>query len=72
MTKISALHEAQTAYKIIAELTFGFWSLLFNAQLQDILWKELRLVFASCPKPLRQRHNVSAALNQTRSAQPAF
>lgn len=66
IAKLSRRHEPQTADKVIAELTFGFWSSLFNTQLQDILWKDLRLVFARCPKPLRQRHNVSAALNQIR------
>ncbi|MFG5780052.1 hypothetical protein ACFIQF_23615, partial [Comamonas sp. J-3] len=33
---------------------------------QTVLWKDLRLVFARCPKPQRQRHNISAALNQIR------
>ena len=66
ITKLSRRHEPQTADKVIAELTFGFWSSLFNTQFQDVLWKDLRLVFARCPKPLRQRHNVSAALNQIR------
>jgi len=49
MAKLSQRHEAQTAYKIIAELTFAFWSLLFNTQLQDEMWKDLRLVFARSP-----------------------
>ena len=52
--------------KIIAELPFGFWSSLFNVQFQTILWKDLRLIFPRCPKPQRQRHTVSSALNQIR------
>lgn len=66
IVKLSRRHEPQTPDKVIAELTFGFWSSLFNAQFQTILWKDLRLVFNRCPKELRQRHNISAALNQIR------
>ncbi|WP_345830880.1 hypothetical protein AAGR08_23385 (plasmid) [Pantoea sp. BRR-3P] len=66
INKLDRRHEAPTADKVIAELTFGFWSSLFNTQFQDVLWKDLRLVFTRCPKALRQRHNISAALNQIR------
>jgi len=51
--------------KVLAELTFGFWVSLFNSD-QTPLWKELRLVFPRCPKPMRQRKNISKALNQVR------
>jgi hypothetical protein len=58
--------EPQTPDKILAEMTFGFWTSLFNANLASILWKDLRLVFPRCPKNHRQRHNISKALNQIR------
>lgn len=64
--KLTRRHEPLNADKVLAELTFGFWTSLFNVQFQSILWKDLRLVFARCPKPLRQRHNISAALNRIR------
>ena len=64
--KLQRRAEAPTPDKIIAELAFGFWSSLFNVQFQSTLWKELRLVFPRCPKPQRQRHTVSSALNQIR------
>lgn len=64
--KLIRRHELQTPDKVLAELTFGFWSSLFNVQFQSVLWKDLRLVFAHCPKPQRQRHTISAALNQIR------
>jgi hypothetical protein len=64
--KLIRRHEPQTPDKVLAELTFGFWSSLFNTHFQTVLWKDLRLVFARCPKPQRQRHNISAALNQIR------
>lgn len=64
--KLQRRAEALTPDKIIAELPFGFWSSLFNVQFQTILWKDLRLIFLRCPKPQRQRHTVSSALNQIR------
>ncbi|WP_198116385.1 hypothetical protein [Massilia rhizosphaerae] len=64
--KLQRRSEALTPDKIIAELPFGFWSSLFNVQFQAILWKDLRLVFPRCPKPKRQRHTISSALNQIR------
>jgi hypothetical protein len=65
--KLQRRAEALTPDKIIAELPFGFWSSLFNVQFQTILWKDLRLIFPRCPKPQRQRHVVSSALNQIRA-----
>jgi len=65
-TKLARRREAATPDKIIAELAFGFWSSLFNVHFQDVLWKELRLVFPRCPKHQRKRHTVSVALNQIR------
>jgi len=64
--KLHRRAEPTTSDKIIAELAFGFWSSLFNVQFQSVLWKDLRLVFPRCPKPQRQRHTISSALNQVR------
>jgi len=64
--KLQRRAEATTPDKIVAELAFGFWSSLFNVHLQAALWKDLRLVFPRCPKPQRQRHTISSALNQVR------
>lgn len=64
--KLQRRLETATPDKIVAELAFGFWSSLFNVQFQSVLWKDLRLVFPRCPKVQRQRHTISAALNQVR------
>ena len=64
--KLQRRAEMQTPDKIIAELPFGFWSSLFNVSFQNILWKDLRLVFPRCPKPQRKRHTISSSLNQIR------
>jgi hypothetical protein len=45
--------------KIVSELTFGFWTSLFDSELSLILWKSLRLSFPNCPKPLRHRKEIS-------------
>lgn len=66
VAKLTRRRESTTPDKIIAELSFGFWSSLFNVQFQDVLWKELRLVFPRCPKLQRKRHTISVALNQIR------
>lgn len=66
ISKLARRKEPQTPDKIVAELTFGFWCSLFNAKFQLVLWQDLRLVFARCPKPERKRHNVSTLLNQVR------
>jgi hypothetical protein len=65
-TKLQRRAETSTPDKIVAELAFGFWSSLFNASFQIVLWKDLRLVFPRCPKHHRQRHTISSALNQIR------
>ncbi|NSX03127.1 hypothetical protein [Cupriavidus gilardii] len=59
--------EPVTPDKIIAELTFGFWVTLFNAEFQAFLWKPLRKMFRHLPKVERQRHNVSPILNRLRA-----
>ncbi len=64
--KLKKRKESQSPDKILAELTFGFWCSLFNTGLQALLWKDLRLVFAHCPKNIRQRNTISPKLNQMR------
>lgn len=64
--KLSRRREQPTPSKIIAELTFGLWVSLFKSSLQYFFWQHLRLVFSYCPKTVRQRHHISAALSQVR------
>jgi hypothetical protein len=65
--KLQKRGEMLSTDKIIAELTFGFWSSLFNKQFSFALWRHLRFVFPRCPKPIRQRHTISSSLNQIRN-----
>ena len=41
--------------------------LLFNAEYERYLWKDLRKAFPKMPKGKRQRKNVSAPLNEIRN-----
>jgi hypothetical protein len=53
--------------KVGAELTFGFWTRLFNSEFELILWKDLRRVFPYLPKAKKQRKHVSAPINNFRN-----
>lgn len=58
--------KAVTSGKMVAELTFGFWTSLFDTKFEKVLWKDLRLAFPKCPKKERQRKNISSKLNSIR------
>ena len=64
---ITKRHELVTPSKIVAELTLGFWVRLFNAEFERTLWKDLRRAFPYLQKKDRQRHNLSAPLNNFRN-----
>jgi len=64
--KLHRRKEPQTPDKVVAELTFGFWSTLFNSEYQAELWSPLRRAFPYCPKQLRKRAAVSAIVNKMR------
>lgn len=66
-SQIARRKELVTSSKIVAELTLGFWVRLFNAEFERILWKDLRRAFPWLPKKHRQRHNISAPLNNFRN-----
>lgn len=51
---------------MVAELTFGFWTSLFDTKFERVLWKDLRLAFPKCPKMERQRKSISSKLNSIR------
>lgn len=64
--KLKLRREPQTPDKVVAELTFGFWSTLFNAEYHTDLWPPLRKAFPNCPKARRKRASVSAVVNRVR------
>lgn len=65
-TNIMSEKKAITPGKIISELSFGFWTSLFDLKFEMTLWKNLRLAFPNCPKQIRQRKTMSAKFNGIR------
>lgn len=55
-----------TSGRIISELTFGFWTSLFDSKYDKTLWKNLRFSFPNCPKDIRQRKTISGKFNGIR------
>ncbi|MFV0553351.1 MAG: hypothetical protein ACK5LR_01475 [Mangrovibacterium sp.] len=53
--------------RIIAELNFGFWTVLFNRQYARFFWKPLIHAFPNLPSDCRKRTIVSAKLNRIRT-----
>ena len=64
--QITKRRELISPSKVVAELTFGFWTKIFNSEFELILWKDIRRAFPYMPKADRQRKNVSAPLNNFR------
>jgi hypothetical protein len=65
--QITKRHELVTPSKVVAELTFGFWTRLFNSEFELILWKDLRRAFPYLPKAKKQRKHISAPINNFRN-----
>lgn len=55
-----------TSGRIISELTFGFWTSLFDSKYDKSLWKNLRFSFPNCPKHIIQRKTISGKFNGIR------
>lgn len=56
-----------TIDRVIAELNFGFWTMLFNRKYAKYFWKPLLKAFPYIPRDKRKRTFVSAKLNHIRT-----
>lgn len=65
-TSILSEKKEVTPGRIISELSFGFWTSLFDAKFEMTLWKNLRLTFPNCPKNIRKRKTISSKFNGIR------
>lgn len=55
------------AGRVIAELTFGFWTSLLDVRYEKVLWPWLlKPVFPNMPRQIRIRKNLSKRLNRIR------
>lgn len=65
-TNIQSEKKEVTPGRIISELSFGFWTSLFDTKFEMSLWKNLRLAFPNCPKNIRKRKTMSSKFNGIR------
>jgi len=65
-TNILSEKKEITPGRIISELSFGFWTSLFDVKFEMTLWKNLRLAFPNCPKNIRKRKTMSSKFNGIR------
>lgn len=53
--------------RVVAELTFGFWTSLLDVRYEQVLWPVLlRAAFPHMPRRIRTRHYLSGHLNAIR------
>lgn len=64
--KIQQRGEIVNSDKIVAELTFGFWTKLFNNKYQLLFWKTLSKIFVNMNKADRKLSNVKPIINKAR------
>jgi len=65
-TNIYSEKKEITPGRIISELSFGFWTSLFDTKFEMTLWKNLRLAFTNCLKNIRKRKTMSSKFNGIR------
>ena len=64
--KILTGHNPMTTDKVVAELTFGFWTALFNRQYAKDFWKPLMYAFPMLDIANKRRDKISYKLNYIR------
>jgi hypothetical protein len=67
-TNIYSEKKEITPGRIISELSFGFWTSLFDTKFEMTLWKNLRLTFPNCLKNIRKRKTMSSKFNGIRKS----
>jgi len=63
---IDRRRETPSSGKVIAEFTLGFWSQMFNANQERLLWSELRKVFRNIPRTQRRRTTIGPYIQKIR------
>ena len=65
--KLSKSRDKITPYKIISELSFGFWTMLFGRNYEQKIWNKLiKQIFPHIPKHMRNRKDIAAQINAVR------
>lgn len=64
--KITKNRHQLSSDKIVAELTFGFWTSLFNKQYAKLFWRPLMFAFKELDNNQKHRDKIAYKLNQVR------
>lgn len=65
--KLTETNKPHEPGRVVAELSFGFWTSLFDARYETRFWhKLLKEVFPQMPRHLRKRKTISKRLNKIR------
>lgn len=65
--KLNQRKKTPTNSRVLAELNFGFWTILFNRNNAKAFWKPLHRIFEHIPKKDRKRSEISSKLNNIRA-----
>ncbi len=68
-TKIQKDRKSLTVGRTISELSFGFWTSLFDKKYDSTFWKRrdlIRAAFPNMPNPIRTRHILAKRFNEIR------
>ena len=65
-SKITRNRQQLSCNKIVAELTFGFWTSLFNKQYAKLFWKPLMFSFKELDNEEMHKSKIAYKLNQVR------
>ncbi len=65
-SKIIKNRQQVNSDKIVAELTFGFWTSLFNKQYAKVFWRPLMFAFTNLDNEYKHRDKIAYKLNQVR------
>jgi len=65
---LKKMKQPTTTGKVIAELTFGFWTSLMDARYEMKLWRSkiIKRAFPHMPTSIRMRHHISKQFDQIR------
>ena len=65
--KLSKSRDEITPHKVISELSFGFWTMLFGRNYEQKIWNKLiKQIFPYIPKHLRNRKEIAPQINAVR------
>ena len=65
--KLTRMNKPHDEGRVIAELSFGFWTSLFDSRYEQRLWpRYLKTAFPAMPRTIRKRKTLTKRLNKLR------